>query len=124
MMRVLVDVLGALKKQSWYIALTRSRRPEDIALVNALTRDMLLRFAGLESAGPTATEQDVEEFLAMRDLFPEVVRIKRLARATQQVCTSDALRRIDPAWFAAQQPAQQQAGVPSTGNAEEARAAQ
>ena len=47
---VLVDVDKPLKQQSWYIALTRGKDPNKIALVSPLTLGTLLKFAGIGAA--------------------------------------------------------------------------
>ena len=48
--KVLVDVHKPLKSQSWYIALTRGKDPNKIALLTPLTLETLLKFAGIRAA--------------------------------------------------------------------------
>ena len=50
---VLVDVHKPLKSQSWYIALTRGKDPNKIALLSPLTLGTLLNFAGIGAATST-----------------------------------------------------------------------
>jgi len=107
--KTLIDPMAILKPQSWYIAMTRSKDPREIALLSEITERMLFKFAGINgdgkaiSAGEGVARKkglEDESYKSRRDLLPEAARLKRLSALTMATMVGDDfLRSYDEEWF-------------------------
>ena len=110
--KTLIDPMATLKPQSWYIAMTRSKDPREIALLSEITERMLFKFAGIDGNGkaisvgeggaPKKRKKGLEDesFKSRRDLLPEAARLKRLSAHTMATMVEeDFLRSYDEEWF-------------------------
>lgn len=110
--KTLIDPMATLKPQSWYIAMTRSKDPREIALLFEISETMLFKFAGIDGNGkaisvgeggaPKKRKKGLEDesFKSRRDLLPEAARLKRLSALTMTTMDEeDFLRSYDEEWF-------------------------